>query len=156
MDPTEAFSVVTDPEDYAVSPLGWTSSSTTNFTDTEGNNAIAFTSTDSKFRNTETTTESSTGPTFDFTLDLTAEPDGTQANIDAARTNAFYVVNMMHDLMYRYGFTEENFNFQDDNLGNDGEAGDPVQISVHDITGTDNAQFSTPAECVSPSSSFAG
>lgn len=57
-----------------------------------GNNAFAF-------KGRRLTVESAADD-FDFTVDLTAEPDATQENIDAARTNAFFIVNSVHDLTY--------------------------------------------------------
>ncbi|KIY70976.1 hypothetical protein CYLTODRAFT_419252 [Cylindrobasidium torrendii FP15055 ss-10] len=145
VDPTQDFELVKDPEDFAVSPLGWNSDGTQNFTDTEGNNAVSFKSLDANFQQLEPTEQSADG-VFDFTPDLTQEPDAADANIDAARTNAFFVVNMMHDIYYRYGFTEDAFNFQQDNFDKGGAGADPVLISIQDPTGTDNAQFSTPAD----------
>jgi extracellular elastinolytic metalloproteinase len=61
---------------------------------------------------------------------------------------AFYVVNSIHDISYLYGFTEAAFNFQNDNFGLGGKGNDRVTISVQSSAGTDNADFSTPAECV--------
>lgn len=60
-----------------------------------GNNAIAF-----KGAQTATTSESADGLNFVFVQDPTLDPT-VQANLDAARTNAFYVVNTMHDLTYQ-------------------------------------------------------
>ena len=97
-----------------------------------GNNAIAF-----KGAQTNTTTESSAGLNFLFTQDPTVAPT-TQANIDAARTNAFYLVNTVHDISYVYGFTEAGFNFQDNNFGKGGVGNDRVTISVQDSSGINN------------------
>lgn len=65
-----------------------------------GNNAIAF-----KGSQSNVTTESSTGLNFIFTQNPAAAPT-TAVNINAARTNAFYIVNSIHDITYIYGFTE--------------------------------------------------
>jgi hypothetical protein len=40
-----------------------------------------------------------------------------------------------------YGFTEDAFNFQFNNLGKGGAAADPVLVSVQDASGTNNANF---------------
>lgn len=69
-------------------------------------------------------------------------------NLNAARTNAFYVMNVMHDFSYRYGFTESAFNFQQNNFGKGGLGQDRVLISVQDASGTNNANFATPPEYV--------
>lgn len=47
--------------------------------------------------------------------------------------------------MYKYGFTEEAFNFQDDNYGKRGEGGDAIEIYVQ-APGSDNANFATPPD----------
>jgi extracellular elastinolytic metalloproteinase len=107
---------------------------------TAGNNAIAF-----KGAQTNLTSESGTGLTFIFPQNATAAPT-TTANVNAARVNAFYVVNTIHDMTYRYGFTEAAFNFQNNNFGKGGAGNDRVTISVQDTAGTDNADFSTPAD----------
>ncbi|KAJ2929038.1 hypothetical protein H1R20_g8062, partial [Candolleomyces eurysporus] len=33
-------------------------------------------------------------------------------NVNAAKTYAFYAINAVHDIAYRYGFTETAFSFQ--------------------------------------------
>ena len=56
-------------------------------------------------------------------------------------TNAFFIVNTIHDITYRYGFDESSFNFQQDNNGKGGKANDRVLISVQDGSGKNNANF---------------
>ena len=46
-------------------------------------------------------------------------------DIDAAVTNLFVSHNRMHDWSYFLGFTERNFNAQEDNFGNSGAENDP-------------------------------
>jgi extracellular elastinolytic metalloproteinase len=82
-----------------------------------------------------------------YTQDPNQDPT-TPVNLDAARVNAFYIVNSIHDISYRYGFTEKAFNFQNDNFGKGGAGNDRVTISVQDSAGTDNANFATPPEYV--------
>ena len=50
------------------------------------------------------------------------------------------------DSVLSYGFTESAFNFQTNNNGKGGVGNDRVTISVQNSAGTDNADFSTPAE----------
>jgi len=108
-----------------------------------GNNVIAFIN-----REDQTTKESVQGThQFKYFYDIQQSPQDGQ-NPDAARTNAFYIANVVHDIAYRYGFTEQAFNFQYNNFGNGGKGGDPVLVSVHTNTGMNNAGFSTPPECV--------
>ncbi len=148
---TEGFEVLTDPQNTAASPDGWHSDGTTTTTATayappfsllarmltlqrSGNNVVTF-----KGAQTNTTTESSDGLNFIFTQDETQAPT-VQVNIDAARTNAFYLVNTVHDISYIYGFTEAGFNFQNNNFGKGGAGNDRVTVSVQDTAGIDNGE----------------
>jgi len=54
----------------------------------------------------------------------------------------------VHDIAYRYGFTEAAFNFQHDNFKKGGEDGDPVMAYVQDKSGINNAYFTTLPEWV--------
>jgi extracellular elastinolytic metalloproteinase len=80
---------------------------------------------------------------FDFSLDLTQHPSKYK---DAAITNLFYMNNIMHDLFYNYGFTEEAGNFQESNMGKGGLGGDSVIANAQDPSGTNNANFYTPPD----------
>ena len=107
-----------------------------------GNNAEAF-----NIIEANATIQSGANLTFVFVPDFTEDPT-VQVNLDAARTNAFYLANKMHDISYRYGFTEASFNFQTNNFGLSGKGNDRVTISVQDSAGIDNADFATPPEYV--------
>lgn len=61
-------------------------------------------------------------------------------------TNMFYWVNRYHDETYLLGFTEQFRNFQNDNFGRGGAAADRVSAETQDSSGTNNANFSTPAD----------
>ncbi|KAJ7089038.1 Fungalysin metallopeptidase-domain-containing protein [Mycena crocata] len=137
---TDGVETLVNPEDLLASPQGWHFDGQGNTTNTSGNNVIAF-----KGKLSALTEQSSDPLTFDFPADETQEPT-VQANVDAARVNAFVTVNAVHDISYRYGFTEEAFNFQFSNLGNGGAAGDPVLVSVQDASGVNNANFATPPD----------
>ncbi|KAH7086668.1 Fungalysin metallopeptidase-domain-containing protein [Auriculariales sp. MPI-PUGE-AT-0066] len=78
--------------------------------------------------------------TFDYTPDITVEPT-TRQNRDASVVNVWYLANMAHDILYRYGFTEKAFNFQLNNPNGEGKANDPVAISVQDKADKNNAKF---------------
>jgi subtilisin-like proprotein convertase family protein len=66
----------------------------------------------------------------------------------------FYVMNRYHDEMYRLGFNEAAKNFQNDNFGRNPTGGtanaiagvDRVSAEGQDSSGTNNANFSTPAD----------
>ncbi|MEK7829485.1 MAG: M36 family metallopeptidase [Acidobacteriota bacterium] len=82
---------------------------------------------------------------FSFPLDLTMEPT-TPDNQNAALANMFYWVNRYHDIMYLFGFNEASGNFQTSNFGGLGLGNDPVRAEAQDGGGTNNANFSTPAD----------
>ncbi|KAI0318139.1 metalloprotease [Amylostereum chailletii] len=131
---TQGFQNLVDPENntVAASPIGWI-----NGTTTSGNNVFSA-------KGTTPAPQSSPGA-FIYIQDPDVDPT-TSDNVNAAITNAFYVVNTMHDISYLYGFTESAFNFQSDNFGKGGQGGDPVTISVQDPEGFNNAFFSTPPD----------
>jgi hypothetical protein len=81
--------------------------------------------------------------TFDFGLDLTQDPSTYRK---AAIVNLFYWCNWMHDRLYELGFDEASGNFQTDNFGRGGKANDAVLAQSQDGKGTDNANFSCPAD----------
>ncbi|KAJ3517104.1 hypothetical protein NLJ89_g721 [Agrocybe chaxingu] len=136
----DGLETVTDPEDTKVSPLGWHNFDGEITNTTVGNNLIAF-----SIRNGSIELQESTNLTFTDKYDDTLAPN-TTANANAARANAFYVLNLVHDIVYRYGFTEEAFNFQQDNFGKGGVGNDSVQVFVQDSSGVNNAFFATPPD----------
>ena len=58
----------------------------------------------------------------------------------------FYAMNRYHDKLYQLGFNEQSFNFQNDNFGRGGSGADRVSAEGQDSSGTNNANFSTPAD----------
>ncbi len=58
----------------------------------------------------------------------------------------FYIMNLYHDELYRLGFTEAAHNFQNDNFGRGGVGADRVSAEGQDSSGTNNANFGTPAD----------
>jgi len=67
------------------------------------------------------------GLSFQFPLDLTQEPS---AYGDAAITNAFYWINVLHDVLYAAGFDEAAGNFQESNYGRGGLGGDAIEVEL--------------------------
>lgn len=59
------------------------------------------------------------------------DPDDPQSLQDAIIDNAFCVMDTLHDIAYRYGFTENVGNFQIDDFGRGGAG--PVWESVANI-----------------------
>jgi hypothetical protein len=151
--PGGAPALVTDP--WTKSPgnatsLGWHYDGTTYFTLTRGNNVHAYEdrAATNAIGQVATSTTAEPALTFDFVPDLAQEPvlrtpvPNQQFNI----TNLFYWNNLMHDMSYLYGFTETARNFQANNQGRGGTGNDYVLAEAQDGSGTNNANFSTPAD----------
>jgi Fungalysin metallopeptidase (M36)/Ig-like domain CHU_C associated/Secretion system C-terminal sorting domain len=85
---------------------------------------------------------------FEFVPDYTVDPTQTAPvpNQQFNTVNLFYWNNIIHDLTYQYGFDEAARNFQAENFGRGGVAGDFVFADAQDGAGTNNANFSTPAD----------
>ncbi|EAU86463.1 metalloprotease [Coprinopsis cinerea okayama7 len=133
----DGLELIVDPQDSLASPSGWHASGST--LNTSGNNVISFKGSQSSL------TSQSSANTFNYSYNDAQSPS-VQSNVDAARVNAFYVLNVVHDFTYRYGFTEAAFNFQNDNFGKGGRGNDRVTVSVQDSSGTNNANFATPPD----------
>jgi hypothetical protein len=65
---------------------------------------------------------------------------------NGAVTNIFFWTNRYHDRLYQLGFTEQARNFQTNNYGRGGLGNDFVRAEAQDSSGTNNANFSTPAD----------
>ncbi|KAH8978806.1 metalloprotease [Lactarius hatsudake] len=140
-DPTQGFQTITDPQDMSASPNGWHEEFSTTTNITAGNNAIAYKGS----QLIDVTVETSAVLNFIYDADLTKDPSS-GTNVQAATTNAFYVVNTFHDFTYKYGFTETTFNFQTNNFNKGGEGFDRILVSVQDDYGTNDAVFFTPPD----------
>lgn len=140
-------SLVSNPWDLAASPEGWHSNGTINYTNTSGNNVLAYIDNNaSNSINGFSPQSSTTGSlTFDFPF---AESNTLSAyeNKSSAVTNLFYANNMIHDIMYRFGFTETSRNFQSNNFGKGGGQGDAVRAEAFDGSGYNNANFASGSE----------
>ncbi|KAH9268652.1 hypothetical protein BASA83_009286, partial [Batrachochytrium salamandrivorans] len=132
-DPRDGFSLVKDPEFKASSPEGWTTG-----TQTIGNNVNA------RDQRSGSPGRGSNG-VFDSNHNPDAQPT-TPENTQTSAVNLFYIGNFMHDFSYQYGFTEANGNFQKDNFGKGGRGNDAVTINVLSTSGTNNANFLSPAD----------
>jgi extracellular elastinolytic metalloproteinase len=138
--------LVTNPADAIASPYGWhdtDGSPGAEFTITRGNNTHAYLDRTNN-NQPDPGQDADGGPSlfFDFPIDLALQPQTYGA---AAVTNLFYWCNVVHDVFYRYGFTEPSGNFQANNYGRGGIGGDYVRCEAQDGGGVNNANFSTPA-----------
>lgn len=141
--------LVSDPSDPIASPYGWHDTNGEpghEYTTTRGNNVLA----NEDHGGYNVPGEQADGGEemlFDFPYDLPRDPHDFT---DAAITNLFYMNNIMHDVFYQYGFDEESGNFQFNNYGRGGTAGDHVIADAQDGRGMNNANFATPPDGSSP------
>jgi extracellular elastinolytic metalloproteinase len=137
---------LTNPADRNASPFGWHDTDArrgAEFTITRGNNVHAYQDQDdSETPDFGADPEGGQGLDFNFPIDFNEHP---QSYRDAVVANLFYGNNMIHDVLHRYGFDEEAGNFQVNNYERGGAGGDAVNAEAADGSGTNNANFSTPA-----------
>jgi extracellular elastinolytic metalloproteinase len=126
------------------SPTGWLFTGTQSSVQINGNNASAYLDTDAN-NAADAGGSAVTDGNFLTAANLTQQPS-TAGNKNVAVQNLFYLNNVIHDILYRHGFDEAAGNFQQDNFGNGGLGGDPVNAEAQDGSGTDNANFSTPSD----------
>ncbi len=140
--------LVPDPSNAIASPFGWhddDGAAGAEYTITRGNNVYAYE--DQSGSNSGASPDGGAILDFDFPFDFTMEPG---VYVDAATTNLFYMNNIIHDVLYQYGFDEESGNFQENNYGNPGNGGDSVNAEAQDGSGTNNANFATPPDGANP------
>jgi hypothetical protein len=148
--------IETNPAEATASPYGWhdTNGATgAEFSVTRGNNVCAQTDRDANNSACGTETQPDGGASLDFTGALVPLDLATQSPIayqNAAVANLFYFNNVMHDVLYRYGFDEASGNFQENNYGRGGSGSDSVNADAQDGSGTNNANFSTPPDGSNP------
>ena len=137
-------SLLTDPSDNIASPFGWhdvDGISGNEYTITRGNNVYAYEDADNN--NLPGYSPNSATLQFNFPFTTGVAP---VTNQDASITNLFYANNRIHDVLYHLGFNETAGNFQQNNYGNGGLGNDYVKAEAFDGSGTNNANFSTPAD----------
>jgi hypothetical protein len=149
--PADGRTLVNNPANATASPFGWhdtNGSAGAEFTITSGNNVHAYTDTDAN-NAPDAGSEPNGGTTlnFDFPINLNSAPGSYQNAIVA---NLFYWNNIVHDVQYQYGFDEAAGNFQTNNYNKGGLGGDAVLAEAQDGSGTNNANFLTPADGTAP------
>ena len=146
----KSFTAVTNPWEMAgannnATTYGWHYNGITTYNITRGNNVYAYD--DSANKNLPGAVATSLTPLPDLSFSFTPDFNQTTSlsvNKSVAITNLFYWNNLMHDVMYQYGFDEASGNFQQDNMGRGGAGTDPVNAEAHDGSGLNNANFSSP------------
>lgn len=144
--------IETDPADPTASPFGWHDTDGTagpEFTTTRGNNV------DASEAGNNPGYRPDGGASLDFQGYSFGEVwvAGVSEYEDAAITNLFYWNNIIHDVMYQYGFDEASGNFQENNYGNGGAGSDSVNANAQ-ITVWCNATFGTPSDGSNPTMSM--
>lgn len=167
-DPGAEFVLVTDPHDPEASPRGWhdtraLTATGYEFAETRGNNVVAradLLSNNSATNYRAPATIVDGNLVFDFAFDPALPPTNGQnqpsvGNVPPAVVNLFYWNNILHDVLWRYGFDEPAGNFQANNYGRGGAGNDAVNAdaldgSDRDPPNTNNANFGTPADGSAP------
>lgn len=133
-------STIVDPQNPATSPFGWHSDGSQSWTTLRGNNVAI------NYGTGGATLPSS--PNLIFSYPYSPATAAWQTYAPASATQAFYMANKLHDTLYALGFNEAAGNFQSNNNGKGGRAGDPLQITIQVANG--GALISTPADGGSP------
>ncbi len=166
--PSAAFSSVVDPHRANASPRGWQDTRALGsvgfeFADTAGNNVFAradLTSNNSSTNFRAPATVNGNTLTFGYVFDPNAQPSTgnnmpAMGNTPAALVSLFYWNNILHDVLWNYGFDEPAGNFQVNNFARGGLGNDAVNADALDGTelptpNTNNANFGTPADGGAP------
>ena len=134
----------------------WNSDGTTDYKTLRGNNVFVQQDLDSNNNTAGFSASSSTNVpdlNFNFSFDPTADPT-VSPTASFGETNLFYWDNLMHDMIYQYGFDEGAGNFQKNNLSGGGNGNDFLYADAQDGAGEgtriDNANMSTPVDGFSP------
>ncbi|MGV6828624.1 MAG: M36 family metallopeptidase [Flavobacteriales bacterium] len=143
---------VSNPDDPTSSPYGWHDTNGVagaEYTYTKGNNTDAYDD-DNNSNSGTIAKHADGGGSLNFNFPINTNYSSGNQSEDAAVTNLFYWSNIVHDVIYHYGFDEASGNFQENNYGNGGTGGDSVNSEAQDGGGTCNANFATPTEGINP------
>ena len=141
--------LVVDPQDLEASPFGWHDTDGVEgaeFTITRGNNVLASDDIDAD-NNPGFSPDGGAALDFNFEYQFDTAPVNM---LDAVTTNLFYWNNILHDVMYQYGFDEVSGNFQQTNYTGEGAGNDFVFADSQDGGGLNNATFGTPPDGSNP------
>ena len=145
--------LLSNPADPTASPYGWhdvDGIAGSDYTVSRGNNVDAYLDTGDNNNPVNGNADRADGGIsldFDFAFDDTQAPSTYQS---ASLTNLFYWNNVLHDVLYQYGFNEAAGNFQFNNYGKGGAGNDAVRAEAQDGGGTNDANFSVPPDGFPP------
>ncbi|WP_347217729.1 T9SS-dependent M36 family metallopeptidase [Chryseobacterium sp.] len=137
--------VISNPWNLTASPEGWHSDGENHYTITRGNNVYAYEDTGDV--DAGLSPDGGAARNFNFPFSINGTP---AANQNASITNLFYLNNKIHDVFYKFGFTESAKNFQKNNFGLGGLGEDYVEAEGQDGGGLNNANFGTPPDGNNP------
>ncbi|RMA64690.1 M36 family metallopeptidase [Ulvibacter antarcticus] len=137
--------IVENPANTIASPYGWhdiNGELGADFSNTTGNNINVF------VRDASEAYQTDGGSLLNFTGYSFNEYYSLQdRSIDAALTNLFYCLNVVHDVSYIYGFDEAAGNFQYNNYGKGGLENDRVSVRTQlEFSGNCSATFGSPVD----------
>lgn len=135
--------IVTDAVNTVASPYGWHDTNGVagaEYTVTQGNNVDAF-----KYGGSSNGYQPDGGSSLVFHYPFNSNYTTGTPYMDASLTNLFYWNNIIHDVLYQYGFDEVSGNFQQNNYGNGGAGNDAVQAQGQ-MGFECNAYFGTPPD----------
>ncbi len=144
-------SIVTNPVNVKASPFGWHDDNGVEgheYTITRGNNVYAQLDDDGLSSTFGYSPDGGADLNFDFPLNLIKTTKETYT--DASLTHLFYANNIIHDVLYQYGFDEVSGNFQANNYGKGGIAGDFMIADGQDTGRRNNASIFVTPEGVPP------
>ncbi len=139
--------LLTDPHDAQASPFGWHDTNGipgAEYTTLRGNNVWVYLDQNADNMPDGPGPDGGSGLVFDHPAAPGSVPPISYAQ--ALATNAFYLGNTIHDILWHHGFREADGNFQENNYGNGGLGGDAMRIEIFDGSGTNNANTSTSAD----------
>jgi hypothetical protein len=146
-----ARALLVNPHNVTASPFGWHDTNGMagpEFTILRGNNVWVYLDQDNNNLPDGPGPDGGPGLVFDFPAAPGAAAPLTYA--EALATNAFYVGNMIHDILWHHGFREADGNFQVNNYGAGGIGNDPMLIEIFNGGGSNNANATLTADGTSP------
>ncbi len=145
--PADARQLIVDPQEAQASPFGWhdtNGAAGAEFTIHRGNNTHSWEDSDGNDAPPAgAQPDCGAGLLCDFPINLAGAPSTYRP---AAVTNLFYWNNIIHDVLWQYGFDEPGGNFQVNNYGRGGLGNDDVQSLAQSGQGDCNANFGTPVD----------
>lgn len=147
--------LLTDPADVAASPFGWhdvDGIDGAEFTTLRGNNVWVYVDADNNSLPDDAGPDGGLGLVFDYAAAPGSVPPSSYS--DALATNAFYLGNRFHDILWHHGFGPAEGNFQTNTYGLGGLGNDAVKIEIRKGGGLNNAGWAAAADGTAPTLRF--